>query len=314
MNKVFWAVVAVDTALFLILLISGLMESGHADGGREMGLAFYVILPAIFIGLAVLMYVRSTSVIARWLALVIVAGPGLLIAGARVRDAYLSYSIRQDAEGTGYFSGSAQKQLAAAVVHRDLAAVQKIAPMVDVNADGKKGTTFLSLAIEEEFGAEWSKREMPSELPIVRELLAHGAKPNPGLKTATKVPDAEFIRALLDAGADPNLKIENSPVVYNWLTVMPVANFELMAEHGLDLNSTDEYGTPLAQRAAESEKWEIVVYLIEHGADVKRGDKNGRTLSALIDDRIQSYKTSEREIPEGLMRVKSLLSGPQPKG
>ena len=89
MNKVFWAVVAVDTALFLILLISGLMESGHADGGREMGLAFYVILPAIFIGLAVLMYVRSTSVIARWLALVIVAGPGLLIAGARVRDAYL---------------------------------------------------------------------------------------------------------------------------------------------------------------------------------------------------------------------------------
>jgi hypothetical protein len=313
MNKVFWAVVAVDTALFLFLLVSGLKESGHSDGGREMGLAFYVILPGIFIGLAVLLYLRSTSMIARSLALVIVAGPGLLITGARVRDAYLSYSIRQDAEGVGYFSGNARKQLAAAVVHRDLATVQKIAPQVDINTLGKQGTTFLSLAAEEEFGAEWNKKDLPSELPIVRELLARGAKPNPGLDTATKIPDPEFIRALLEAGADPNLKVGDAPVVCNWLTVMPIANFRLLAEHGLDLNSSDQFGTPLVQRAGECENWDVVAYLIEHGADVKRGDKSGRTLPALIDDRIESYKTSGRELPEGLKRVKTLLSGPQPK-
>ncbi|MGH9702120.1 MAG: ankyrin repeat domain-containing protein, partial [Candidatus Acidiferrales bacterium] len=263
MNKIFWAVVALDAAVFLILLVRGLMEKGHSDGGREMGLAFYVILPAVFIVLAVLLYVRSSSMIARWLALVIVAGPGLLIAGVRVWDAYLSYSIRQESEGTGYFAGSEQKELGAAVVHRDLAAVQKLARSVDVNAAGKNGMTFLSLAMEEEFGAEWSKRGMPSELPIVRELLASGANPNPGLDTATKTPDPEFMRALLAAGADPNLRVGNSPVVFNWLTVIPIANFALMAEHGLDLNSSDPYGTPLVQRAAESEKWEIVVYLIE---------------------------------------------------
>ena len=313
MNKVFWAVVALDAALFLILLVSGLMEKGHSDGGREMGLAFYVILPVAFIVLAVLLYVRSSSLIARWLALVIVAGPGLLIAGARKRDAYLSYTIRQELEGTGYFAGSEQKELGAAVVHRDLAAVQKLARAVDVNAAGKNGMTFLSLAMEEEFGAEWSKRGMPSELPIVRELLARGANPNSGMDTATKIPDPEFIRALLEAGADPNLKVGKSPVVFNWLTVIPVANFALLAEHGLDLNSNDPYGTPLVQRAAESEKWEIVAYLIEHGADVKRGDKSGRTLSALIEDRIQSFKSSEREIPEGLTRVKKLLDQPHSK-
>ena len=98
MNKIFWAVVAVDAALFLFLLISGLTESGNSSGGREMGLAFFVILPGIFIGLAVLLFVRSTSTIARTLALLIVAVPGILIVGARVRDAYLNYLIRQDAK------------------------------------------------------------------------------------------------------------------------------------------------------------------------------------------------------------------------
>jgi hypothetical protein len=98
MNKIFWAVVAVDAALFLFLLVSGLREGGNSSGGREMGLAFYVILPGIFIGLAVLLYVRSSSTIARTLALLIVAVPGLFIVGARVRDAYLNYLIRQDAK------------------------------------------------------------------------------------------------------------------------------------------------------------------------------------------------------------------------
>ena len=64
MNKIFWTVVAVDAALFMFLLISGLTESGNSSGGREMGLAFYVILPGIFIGLAVLLYVRSSSMVA----------------------------------------------------------------------------------------------------------------------------------------------------------------------------------------------------------------------------------------------------------
>ena len=98
MNKIFWAVVAVDAALFLLLLISGLTEGGDSSGGREVGLAFYVILPGIFIGLAVLLYVRSTSTVARTLALLIVMVPGVLIVGARVRDAYLNYLIRQDAK------------------------------------------------------------------------------------------------------------------------------------------------------------------------------------------------------------------------
>lgn len=61
MNKVFWAIVAVDAAIFVALLVAGLAARVHQDGGREMGLIFGVILPGIFVAVAVLLHVLSKS-------------------------------------------------------------------------------------------------------------------------------------------------------------------------------------------------------------------------------------------------------------
>ena len=43
-----------------------------------------------------------------------------------------------------------------------------------------------------------------SSLDVVSALLALSADPNAGLEIATKLPDAAILRALLDAGANPN--------------------------------------------------------------------------------------------------------------
>src|SRR4051812_14726192 len=85
MNPFFWAVVALDLALFLGLLISMLVQRGGSEsGGREMGIAFFVIAPLLLIGAAVLLYVFTRSPVWKIIALIIVAGPGLFIAGGRI--------------------------------------------------------------------------------------------------------------------------------------------------------------------------------------------------------------------------------------
>jgi hypothetical protein len=99
MNKVFWAIVAVDAALLVVLLVAGLTAGVHPDGGREMGLIFGVILPGLLIAAAVAVYVLSNSRAVRVVALAIVAAPLLLIAGAHLRSAWIDYQIRQNSTG-----------------------------------------------------------------------------------------------------------------------------------------------------------------------------------------------------------------------
>jgi hypothetical protein len=103
-NKAFWAITAVDAALFVFLLVVTLMQPGPSSGGREMALFFSILLPALVLGLAVLLYLFSKSTGLKVTALVVVAGPGLLLAGIYVRSAYIDYLVQRNASGRGYFS------------------------------------------------------------------------------------------------------------------------------------------------------------------------------------------------------------------
>ena len=96
MQKLFWALVAVDAGVFLYLLIATLKQRSPADGGREMALFFGVLLPGAVVGLGILLYVFSNSTTWRAVALLIVAAPLLLVAMVRARSAYIDYAVRQD--------------------------------------------------------------------------------------------------------------------------------------------------------------------------------------------------------------------------
>jgi len=84
-GRVFWPIVAINAVALLVLLVTTLQASGQNDGGREMAVAFYVALPALIMGVVVLLFVFCAHPVARGLALVVVTAPGLGLAAAQLR-------------------------------------------------------------------------------------------------------------------------------------------------------------------------------------------------------------------------------------
>ena len=84
-SRALWSCVALDALMFVVLLAMTLLASGHNDGGREMTIAFYIVLPALVMGLAVLLHVFCAHPVARGLASLVVAAPVLALAAAQLR-------------------------------------------------------------------------------------------------------------------------------------------------------------------------------------------------------------------------------------
>jgi hypothetical protein len=306
-NIVFWTIVALDLAMFLVGLISTMTQHGPNDGGREMALFFGLLFPAAVIGAAVLLYVFARSPAWRVIALVIVAGPGLFIAGSRLRNAWIEHQVAEDLLGRGHFSGRVMKQMGEAVVKRDVATLTRLAPQADLNAAGPEGMTLVRLAVEQ--ADTWQSRaDVPPALPVVQSLLRLGARPGPGLETATKLKSPDVLRTLLDAGADPNLGRSADPVVFHWIGVMPLTSLQLLAERGLDLDLVDRDGTPLVVAVAEQVRWDLLLFLVEKGADDSRPDRQGRTVLARLNDRIEIAAREGQEPPEALVRARAALT------
>ena len=244
MTPIFWAAVALDTVLFVVLLVLGLAQKGISDGGREMALIFSVIIPAIVVGGGALLFLKSESSAWRGIGLFIVAGPGLFIAAARLRSAAIDYQVRQNSDGSGYFSAREMKLAGTAVVHGDTAALASLGPKLDVNTKGRHGMTLMELALTQVLDSTASRN-------VVRALLARGADPNTGLENAIKASDGLMLATLLDAGAKPNFADDRGPVVFQWLGVTPIANFTTLLDHGLDVNLLDHSGS-LADRPGRS--------------------------------------------------------------
>jgi hypothetical protein len=301
MTPVFWGVVALDAALFVILVILGITDSGPNDGGREMAMIFSVFLPAIIIGGAVLLFVKSESSLWRTVALLIVAGPGLLIGGSRVRSAFISSQIRQNNAGSGYFSGRALKRAAEAVVRGDLAAIDAIDPSVDLNTKGDAGMTLMELAVSK---TVLDSTPQSPRLAVVRALLSRGADPNPGLEEATHMTNG-VLSVLLDAHANPGYVKYKDPVVFQWLNVMTSQNFSALLDHGLDVNLRNgEYGSTLIVALAENDRWNLVLLLMDRGADVARDLER---LNELVQSREESTSDRPPEMKADIARVKARL-------
>jgi hypothetical protein len=308
-NPIFWSIVAIDAALFVGIIVSILMQGGGAtsSGGREMGLFFFGMVPLLILGVAVLIFVSSQSTFWKVVALIIVAGPGLFMAGNQIRNLYIDYLIRQNALGRSYFEGKAFKSMGEAVVNGDTVAIVRLARDINVNAVGKRNVTLISLAAERLFEAGTPERAN-QELEVVRTLLKLGAKPGPALDTAVKVKDPAFLEALLNAGADPNMgTAEGRPLVFSWLSVMSLANLRLLMAHGLNIN-VKEREIPLTFAMAIHQRWDLLAEIAEHGADltVKRDD--GRTGASEVARRIEEARSEGREPSPDLLRIQALLN------
>ncbi|MEO7940596.1 MAG: hypothetical protein ABIR55_18380, partial [Burkholderiaceae bacterium] len=262
LTPLFWAVAAIDTVLLAIVFVMMLQEpNGHNDGGREMGFFFFALVPAVVLAAAMLLFHFSASWPMRSIALCLVIAPGLWLAQQQVDGWLIDKRVEANRAGTGYFDTEAMRQMGAAVVERDVQTLMRIGPTVDVNTPGQ-GTTLLALAVESP-DARYSDG---SELPVVRALLALGARANDAMPVACVRSDSALLTLLLAAGADPNLSDSaKQPLVFQVISSVTPANFRLLVAHGLDLNAT-AYDDPLPVQLTIYRRWDLLAIAIELGA------------------------------------------------
>lgn len=306
MKPLFWSVVAFDGLLFLALLVIQLTHRGGvADGGREMGLFFFIFVPVALIGAAVLLYLFTQALVWKILALLIVAGPGLFIAVGQIRGAYIDHVMRQHAAGRGFFASPQLDEMGAAVFAGDLATLQRLGVAADVNAAGERGMTLIgmatTLAAEAPDAAAAGRRRA-----VVETLLGLGARPGPAMSEALKVKDPGVLAALLRAGGDPNaVTAQGVPIVFEWLAVMPTDNLRLLIDQGLHVDVV-HYDTPLAVEVTLQRRFDLLLVLAEAGADLSKPRADGRNVAGELQARAAEARNEGREPSAELQRAMEL--------
>ncbi|TWU09366.1 Ankyrin repeats (3 copies) [Symmachiella macrocystis] len=143
-------------------------------------------------------------------------------------------------------------------------------------------------------------------------LLEHGADPDiitSGNRCATHLAALKdgtyWLKTALDLGADPNLEImiddrfrSGTPFRYA-ISNSSLENVRLLVEHGVDIDKTDSVGRhPIAQAAAQND-FEVVLYLLNQGADYKNARRGNRAFIEIIEqkwrDRSDYRKTEIRK-------------------
>jgi len=307
MTPLFWIAIAIDAVLLVIVLVLSLSRGDAPGGGREMAVFFSIVVPAIVVAGGAALFLLSESKAKRAVALFMVAAPGLFVATTRLRSAVIDAQVQRNAEGRGYFADPKLQRAGVAVIRRDVQALEAIENPINYNAKGTEGMTLMDLAVSQADGAPAGSPVIESSLEVVRALLARGADPNAGLATATKLLDATILTALLDAGAQPGFSDGHGPVVFTWLNVMPIGNLIVLLDHRLDTNLTDGIGTPLIVAAAQQDRWECVLLLMDRGADPARADRRGTRLGDVVQSRMESSTSRSGEMKADIARVKTRL-------
>ena len=191
--------------------------------------------------------------------------------------------------------------VAQAVVNNDGQAIRTAASAVpDLQTPGRDGQTLLYFAIT----SSWPRAELSE---AVRTLLALGADPNHtnGQRGSFAMAAAghaspDVLRAMLDAGGDPNTRDE-----HGWPMILRIwylgyyaapeerAKLELLLERGADINSTapdrdiEEAGYPLllyrmTAGPKEDAAYADALYLLQRGADPNRPGRDGITFAKML--------------------------------
>jgi hypothetical protein len=291
MKIAFWLFVIGDTLALLVLFLLGLAA---APSSRTSPLAVawsMLLVPAAVLALAVFLFHRINTPLARGGAMVLVALPLLLVAGMR---GYYEMRLASATEEDGtfrYFRGGPAREILDAIDRNDAATVTRLAPQVNLNARGLADMTLLMYAIRR-------LQETRHELEPLRALLAAGADPN---LVADELPlmvaiqqsrntGTEPVAMLLAAGANPNaLDQFGSPVYFMAVGItVPVEVLRLLLDRA-DLNLRGRDGRSVAFAAATTANWPAVPLLLQRGVNYEGRSINGETFIQMVESHIRVF-------------------------
>ncbi len=185
------------------------------------------------------------------------------------------------------FSTRKGDKLAKAIVEKDYLKIEKLLYNESlVNESGIYGVTPLWIAVK------------TKDAKAVKIFLKKGSDPNPAvswvepplIKAARY--DSPILALLLEFGADPHATYRSIPCVFFASYWKP--NVDLLLEAGADLDQiTDEKQTTIMLIADRTHRIEMILYLLEKGADPALQDINGRGLVDIMDylsERSENFK------------------------
>jgi hypothetical protein len=208
--------------------------------------------------------------------------------------------------------------VAQGIVKNDPDAIRTAAKNVpDLQTPGRDGTTLLDFAIRQ----SWQR---PESVEAIKTLLSLGANPNytNGSRNSHAMAEAghssaSVLRAMLDAGGNPNTRDEFSQpmILMNWYLGyyqdQARSRLDLLLERGADVNSvmpsdrSDSAGYSLllyrtSMGPNDSRAYADALTLLQRGADPTRAGADGMTFAKMLKDHQTRFKQGGKSPPTEL--------------
>lgn len=293
-TRLFWIVSIAEFAalgLATLLLLTGTWRSG--PGGPVGTILLFVPLLAIVLAWISVYFWGSVAVPQLFFAFHALILVWQLFAGAgKLWQASRSSEYRL---GDDDFQGP-QRQLAHAILDHNLAQVRQLLPAAG-ELNKLYGTdTLLNFAV--------ANARPDQDVEIVKALLDAGADPNfppnaPPLSKAASGNQPAMYELLLAAGANPNVLAADGQPVW-WAPINREFGFRMeilrsLLDHGADLKLRDAESGPVAYAASRSQ-WSAVLLLIERGASWKDERRHGKSLAEMVALAFQNTSTPSEEL------------------
>src|SRR5437868_1544160 len=299
-----------------MLLMSVAFDPGTDAAGRGLSQAYGLIIALIGAGALVtllLAYLWRGFLV---LTVIFLALPFLLIIvlsiGRSVDQAHNKREVEDMHSGRWNFRDQpALLAVAEAVSRNDSNAIRAAAKNVpDLNAPGREGMTLLCFAVNEAL-------DRPELVTAVQTLLSIGANPNYNNGSANSFAlaqsvsgDVRLLRAMLDAGGDPNARdVKGQPIVFdnwfmNYFESQRPERLRLLLDRGTDVNSVMPFNDRfnLLLYCAHMGRFEAQGYidaleLLNRGADFNYVAEDGTTLVKLLTKQRQDFADQAQPLP-----------------
>lgn len=173
----------------------------------------------------------------------------------------------------------------------------------DLNVQGKEGVTPLQWLIYQ-----------TQDKRAVQRALTLGADPNfkdgagdSAVNTLAGAKDPEWLRLMLDAGGNPNaIGRRGQPALFAAIGEDRWDNVRLLIARGADIELADEAKTTSVHYAAYLNKYQMVHWLIEQGAQVETYSATGSSLAWRVYESVSIMAQQSPEYP-WLLKVQQQL-------